>query len=311
MKKQSILLALFLIALCAITSAEDYKGFPRGEALITPVELNSLIDSGAPGLVVIGVLPAGPFARAHIPGSNSAWPPDYTTAKDDSHPLGGMMVDREQFQEFARSLGINDDSEVVLYDTSLHATRLWWAFFLHGKTDVRILDGGFDAWKAAKHEIETGAGSKRNSNRGLFTARPAREGWNWTMDKIQSSEHDQDVQLVDSREPDEWSGKRKVGGAARAGRIGWAQFLNWKEFRNLANSEAPMEFKTAAEIQGIIDANGLIKDKHQVFYCQSGVRASTGIFALYLMGWDPDTLHSYDGSWLEWSNDPDNPVVVD
>jgi 3-mercaptopyruvate sulfurtransferase SseA len=28
------------------------------------------------------------------------------------------------------------------------------------------------------------------------------------------------------------------------------------------------------------------------------------------MGWDPDRLHNYDGSWLEWSYNEDNPIVV-
>ena len=49
-------------------------------------------------------------------------------------------------------------------------------------------------------------------------------------------------------------------------------------------------------------------NKDQVFYCQSGVRTTTHIFSLYLMGWDLDRLHNYDGSWIEWSYYEQNPI---
>ena len=53
------------------------------------------------------------------------------------------------------------------------------------------------------------------------------------------------------------------------------------------------------------------KSKRQIFYCQSGVRTTTGMFALYLMGWDPEKLANYDGSWIQWSYFEKNPLVKD
>lgn len=221
------------------------------------------------------------------------------------------MVSGERFQTFARSLGIDDDSKVVLYDENIDATRLWWGFCLYGKTDVRILDGGYEAWKSAGYPTESGSGRKKDSRQGNFTARTHTPGLTWNMEHVRRSETDKRIQLWDTREPDEWSGKRLMRGAARRGRIGWARFLSWKEFRRKVNNKTPTEFRTAAEMQKVIDKHGIDKNKDQVFYCQSGVRTTTVLFSLYLMGWDIDKLHNYDGSWIEWSHHAENPVVSD
>ncbi len=56
------------------------------------------------------------------------------------------------------------------------APWLWWAFSLYGKTDVRIMDGEYAAWKAAGYETDMplGGGSRRSA--GNLTARE-RSGW--------------------------------------------------------------------------------------------------------------------------------------
>ena len=43
---------------------------------------------------------------------------------------------------------------------------------------------------------------------------------------------------------------------------------------------------------------GVTCDKHVVCYCQTGVRASVHVFALWLIGCRHVSL--YDGSWEEW-----------
>lgn len=51
-------------------------------------------------------------------------------------------------------VGVNPGSKVVLYDHKYDATRLWWAFYYYGKTDVRVLDGGIKAWKDAGYPTD-------------------------------------------------------------------------------------------------------------------------------------------------------------
>ena len=310
---RAVVVAL-LAGLAAVTPAvagKNYKGFERGDALITPAELKKMMDADDPKLVLVGVVKGGltgSFTRGHIPGAYSVWRPDYTAEEGEPYPFGGMMMDRAKFQDFARSLGIDNDSKVVIYDEKYDATRLWWGFYLYGKTDVRILDGGYEGWKAAGYDTEMGTGEERGTKTGNFVAKPRKSQMVWSMDDIWRAKTDPTVQVWDTREPDEWSGETLKKGAFRKGRIPWATFLSWKDFRLKVNDATPTEFKSADEIMKVIAEHNIDKNKHQVFYCQSGVRTTTHIFALYLLGWDMDLVHNYDGSWIEWSYYKENPV---
>ncbi len=302
---------ILMVALIAVAD-EGYKGFVRGESLISVEELKGLMDANDPDLVVIAVVKGGltgAYTRGHIPGSFSVWRPEYEPKVGEPYHFDGMMVNGAEFQEFARSFGIDDNSKVVIYDHKYDATRLWWGFFLYGKTDVRVLDGGYPAWKAAGYDTDMGGGPDRPKD-GTFTAKPRLGGWVASMDDIYRAKTCDSIKLWDTREPDEWTGAKKKGNAKRAGRIPWAVFQSWKEFR-VKIDDKPTGFKTAAEMQQVLDKFGMKSDEHQIFYCQSGVRTTTAIFVLHLMGWDHDMMHNYDGSWLEWSYFAENPIISD
>jgi len=305
-----IVLAVALLASSAVSAAEGYKGFARGDALITVEELKGLMDAEDPKLVVIAVAKPESYKLGHIPGSLNVWRPDYEPSEGEPWPYEGMILDRGAFQEFARGLGVDNDSKVVLYDEKYDATRLWWAFYLYGKTDVRVLDGGYQAWKAAGYDVDRSLFAAKADEAGDFTAAPRNENLYASMDEVWMSKDGGDYQLWDTRENDEWTGEKMKKGAYREGRIPWAKFQNWKEFKvAVEEGEAPTAFKSADEIQKVIDSYGMDQGKTQLFYCQSGVRTTTNMFALYLMGWDPDKLANYDGSWIQWSYFEKNPVL--
>ncbi len=305
-----IVLAVALLASSVVSAAESYKGFARGDALITAEELKALVDAEDPKLVVIAVAKPESYKLGHIPGSLNVWRSDYEPAEGNPWPYEGMILDRAAFQEFARGLGVDNDSKVVLYDEKYDATRLWWAFYLYGKTDVRVLDGGYQAWKAAGYDVGRSLFAAKADEPGNFTAAPRNENLYASMDEVWLSKESGDYQLWDTRENDEWTGEKMKKGAYREGRIPWAKFQNWKAFKvAVEDGGAPTAFKPADEVQKVIDSYGMDSDKTQVFYCQSGVRTTTNMFALYLMGWDPAKLANYDGSWIQWSYFEKNPVL--
>ncbi len=292
---------VLVLAVGVAGAGENYKGFERGDSLITAKELKQMIDAKDPKLVILSVAKTTDYRLGHIPGSFQIWRSDYEPAADFEFPYGGMALDREDFQDFVRKFGIDNDSKVVIYDHKIDSTRVWWLFYLYGKTDCRVLDGGMPAWKVADYDTNILA-PDLPKDPGTFTATSALSGWAVSMSTVWRSKTSDDYQLWDTRADDEWEGSKLKKGAYAPGRIPWAKQCDWPAFKiEVTEGGKPTEFKNAAEIQKALDEFGFDKDKKQIFYCQSGVRTTTEIFSLYLMGWCPSQLHNYDGSWIEWS----------
>jgi len=305
----SVATAVVLASTAPAVAGPRYKGFARGEALITVEELKRLLDAQDPKLVVLAVAEPVSYMAGHIPTSINVWRPDYELKIGQPYPFEGMLLDLEGFQRFARELGIDNDTKLVVYDEKYDATSLWWAFYLYGKTDVRVLDGGYPAWKAAGHGRDMSLTRAKGGKTGNFVARQRPSGWLASMDDVRRARTLKEIRVWDAREPAEWSGAEKKGNARRAGRIPWAAFQSWKDYRVEVDGK-PTGFKSAPEIQQVIDRFRMDPRDQHIFYCQSGVRSTTAVFALYLMGWDPDRLYNYEGSWLEWSYHEGNPVLT-
>jgi thiosulfate/3-mercaptopyruvate sulfurtransferase len=309
----SVLTLLVVFVAAGPVAAKNYKGFERGDALISAQELKKMMDANDPKLVVVGVMKPISFKAGHIPDSLNVWRPDYEPEKGDPFPFGGMMLNRTDFETFARGLGIDNDSKVVLYDEKYDATRLWWGFYMYGKTDVRVLDGGYQGWKAVGYDTDMALTSPKAKRVGTFTAKPRNEFLVASMEDVWRAKTDPEIQLWDTREGDEWSGEKLKKGAFRKGRIPWAEFFNWKEFKEPAadGEKNPTLFKNASAMKQVVKKHGMDPGKKQIFYCQSGVRTTTHMFSLYLLGWDPEMLANYDGSWIEWSFHEKNPIEAD
>ena len=280
---RTVLLSLALLLAAGPLEAEPYKGFPRGDALISAAALNALLDGPGPKPVVLAAVGRVPWLLGHIPGAQRVQRRAYTDRN-------GMAVDRERFQAFARILGIDDRTPVVVYDNTYDAARLWWLFRLYGKTDVRVLDGGWRAWDEAGYTVERGPG-RAAPKAGTFTAAPALAGWTANMAEAAEARPEEGTHLWDARDIPEWEG---------TGPIGEARFIGWRAFRR-TDEGRPAEFRTAAEIDAILRKAGFEPDRDHIFYCHSGVRAATPMLALYLMGYPVERLRLYDGSWMEWS----------
>ena len=193
-----------LLAPGAAVAAEKYKGYERGDLLISVSELKQLIDAKDPKLVVLAVANVAEYRLpGHIPGAIRVWRPDYEIAVSEKNPIEGMMLPQGDFQAFARKLGINNDTKLVIYDHQYDATRVWWGFMLYGKT-ARVLDGGFQAWKAAGYDTDSLAPSDPTA--GNFTAAAPNPKLTAVMADVYKAEKDPNIQLWDTREKTEWTG---------------------------------------------------------------------------------------------------------
>jgi thiosulfate/3-mercaptopyruvate sulfurtransferase len=302
-----VLMAALIIGSAAVASAAQhaYKGYARGGALITARELKSLIDAQDPNLVIVAAENELEYRLGHIPGSFMVDRPDYEAAPETQKGVTGNLIEPGGFTKLAENLGINRNSKVVIYDTKYDATRLWWAFFYYGKTDVRVLDGGIKAWKDSGYDTEIMASEP--TRLGNFVAKIAYPRLRVDTPEIVTLKDPAKGQLWDERDKKEYCGEELKKGAYRKGHIPWGKFADWELFKKKENKG---EWISAAEAQALLHKLGADPRKNQYFFCQSGVRSTQALFTFYLLGWSLDKLHNYDSSWIGWSKDHSLPIVA-
>lgn len=297
-----MLLAGFVLA--GVAHGASYKGYVRGEIFITAEEVDKLIQEKDPKLVVIAVASKTEYYLGHIPGSFHVWRPDYEADPKTQGGVTDNLIEPEGFTRLMQKIGVVPDSKVVVYDHKYDATRMWWAFFYYGKTDVRILDGGIKAWTRAGYGTDMVTGGKA-TGQGTWVAKVSRPTLRVDTPEILGTKDRADVQLWDVRGDSEFCGNEIKQGAHRAGRIPWAVQADYVLVKTKENES---EWLPAAEVQKTVEKLGMDRNKPQYFYCQSGVRCTNWISTLYAMDWPLEKLHNYDGSWIAWSLDEKLPI---
>jgi len=246
------------------------------------------------------------FLEGHIPGSIHS---DYVkagwrVARDD---IPGLIPSEEQFQTLARSLGVNQDSHVIIVPAGVSSTdfgssaRAYWTFKSFGHEKVSILNGGWANWnKTYPSQIERGAPT--DPKNGNFTASFIDEDYIDTkgveqvvMDKISNTI------LLDGRPEKQFWGEEKHPKVLAAGHIPGATLLT----QSNAYDEINNKLKSTNVLNEIY---GDIQSESVVSYCNTGHWAAMNWFVLSeLLGNENVTL--YDGSMVEWTKDSNRPLI--
>ncbi|VDM49485.1 unnamed protein product [Toxocara canis] len=95
----------------------------------------------------------------------------------------GAPVHPLQFQRYARSLGVDNDCHVILYDRGdiIWATYAFWIFTLFGHSRVSVLSGGFEEWKRLQATSEQ---YRTESGPGAYVQRVGNFRAEWNSDVI-------------------------------------------------------------------------------------------------------------------------------
>jgi thiosulfate/3-mercaptopyruvate sulfurtransferase len=215
--------------------------------------------------------------------------------------------------------GIDPKRPLVVYEDSesgVRAARAFWFLEYFGHPDVRVLDGGFQAWKSAGLPVETG--EARTPPRGAWPDDGSTErredtlaGWREVLAVSKSAPshapgggvrgREAPGAILDTRSEDEYRGTTKR--ANRAGAIPNAIHVEWKD-----NLDACGRFKPAADLRRMYEAKGISPDREVISYCQGGYRAAHGYLALRLLGYP--RVRNYVASWGEWGNRDELPVEM-
>jgi thiosulfate/3-mercaptopyruvate sulfurtransferase len=242
------------------------------------------------------------YETGHIPGAVKV---DWHIDLND--PVTRDYVDGEAFSTLMSRIGISRESTVVIYGDKSNwwASYALWVFKLFGHADVRLLDGGRDAWIAEGRELTREETSVTPSDYPIV---------NRDDSKIRAFRDDVlkhfGNPLIDVRSAVEYSGERTHmpdypdEGALRGGHIPSAKSVPWAR----AAGENGV-FKSRAELNAIyVDEIGLKAGDDVIAYCRIGERSSHTWFVLnYLLGLPG--VRNYDGSWTEWGSLVGVPIV--
>ena len=238
------------------------------------------------------------YTRGHIPGAvHVDW------VGDLNDPIRRDYLEREQFEDLMRRLGIGNKTFVVFYGDKNNwwACYALWVFELFGHDRTAVMDGGRLKWEKEGRplvkELPTYPMTDYvASERSDYKIRAFRDD---VMAHLAAGRP-----LVDVRSPGEYTGQLyhmegyPQEGALRAGHIKGAVNVPWAKAANPDDGT----FRPAAELRDLYEAQqGLKPTDNVIAYCRIGERSSHTWFVLkYLLGYE--SIRNYDGSWTEWGN---------
>ncbi len=266
--------------------------YTRETLLTTAAELPSKL--GSANLCLIDVRPAEDYARGHIPGTAHFDLFGLSLVDTGEAPLKAFMFMIHHVFELR---GVSESKEVVFYENNsgMLAARGLWFLEYFGHPNVKMLDGGFQAWKAAGAPVTTEAAAPKAA---AFKVNERREVLATAGDTLRSL-NKEDIAILDTRSAGEYFGTHVR--AARGGAIPGAIHIEWTD-----NLDAEGKFKSNAELKAMYDKAGITPDKEVVSYCQGGYRAAHSYVALRLLGFPK--VRNYIGSWKEWGDRTDLPI---
>ena len=259
---------------------------------------------GREGLVIIDVRGKAAYAfGGHIPGAvNATW---HEFSDPDAAAKGLLDPDTSRLEQKIQALGINPDSDVVIYSNPFDnwgdEGRMFWMLQYLGHARLKILDGGWVKWTAEHRKYEHGVVTpKPGSFKAAVNSDVIIE--KDELKKIVKRPHPETV-IADARSLEEYAGK-EISGIPRSGHVPGAASVPWNAFLNPDATVKDLE-----KIRAGLDDKGLHPSHEVVCYCTGGVRSAWLYVVLKLAGYQK--VRNYPGSWWEWSRDFAAPVEKD
>jgi thiosulfate/3-mercaptopyruvate sulfurtransferase len=293
------------------------RDVPRFEGLVSVSWLKAVLDHHDPALraprpptyrqerfVVLEASwatleAAKDYHAGHIPGAIHFNTDDLETGS----PRWRLREVEDLHRVFGQA-GITPETCVIVHGRRLiAAARVWWALKYAGVSDVRILDGGFEAWRAAGYPVETTIRKLRP----VSFAGPVAPGMLATTEYVHERLGSSDVWLADVRSEAEFRGRSsgyayldavgRIPGAVHAGDADDGARLY---VRGDGRLRAPAEILEHWRRQGIVPAAaGERLEREVIFYCGGGWRSSLAFFHAWLLGFE--NIRNYSDGWSGWS----------
>ncbi len=278
----------------------------RFPLLVETTELDAALTQ--PELRVVFVGPAEVYAQAHIPGASRI---EYADLNRQRPPAGGLLPDMATLGRVLGDAGITPDTHVIAYDATgnAQAARLLWTLDCLGHSAHSLLNGGLPAWLAdglathSEHSTHSSDAMSAAIANPLYPAELKRPELIAELTDIQAHLDDPQQQILDARSLGEYRGEDVR--AAQGGHIPGAVHREWSD--NIDPDNA-YRLRPRVELAAAHAKLGLREDQAIIAHCQTHHRSSLSVLVLRYLGYPH--VSGYAGSWSEWGNTPECPVVV-
>ena len=211
----------------------------------------------------------------------------------------GKLLSKDNYEQIFSKLGINANSEVLVYGFTMpeqgfgDEARVVYTFNYAGFYKVKFIDGGFKQVEKLGFNKNYEPTEDRVDVSDVVRSEATQNEKAIFTDELLSKLGSNDVQIIDTRLEVEFNG-RVIYGENKAGHIPGAISL---PFNSLVDEEGFV--KSREELEKYVNEKGLDKDKLQITYCTTGVRASYVAVILEELGFN---VRNYEPSFARYAN---------
>lgn len=273
---------------------------------VTPEWVQSVIDGNQKesenyviGEVSWGTYKDSPsYTKGHIPGAIHI-----NTDSVEEGPVWNILSP-EKIENSMLENGITKDTTVILYGDPSAAGRVAFTYLWAGVENVKMLNGGIEAWEKAGYKTETDVVEAKKAE-DFGTKVPAHPEYCLSIEDTKEKLKDENFKLVSIRSEDEFLGK--TSGYAYINKAGEPEGAVWgfDTDRYVNEDGTCINMEQMKELWNECDFSA---DNELSFYCGTGWRACVPWLICYENGMTNMTV--FDGGWNEWQMDDSNPVQV-
>lgn len=211
----------------------------------------------------------------------------------------GKLLSKENYQQIFSKLGITDESEVLVYGFTMpeqgfgDEARVLYTFSYAGFDNVKFIDGGYKQVEKLGFNKNYEPSTDRIDVSDVVRREATQNDKAIYTDELLSRIGNTDVQIIDTRLEVEYNG-RVIYGENKAGHIPGAISL---PFNTLVDNNGFL--KSREELEKYVVDKGLDKNKLQITYCTTGVRASYVAVILEELGFK---VRNYEPSFARYAN---------
>ncbi|MDL2219246.1 rhodanese-like domain-containing protein [Ruminococcaceae bacterium OttesenSCG-928-O06] len=285
-----LLLALSAVLLLGTLTACDPSDYAASDQIIIDAkDLSGYV--GKEDVVIIDMQDEEGYAAGHVPGAVNI----QVSSVLVNLPVDNMLASPAKVANVLGAAGISNSTQVVIYDEgrSLNASRMWWTMLVYGHDNVKVVSGGVPAIQAAGVELTA---ERPSITPATFEVTDRREEYVADMRTVQNQVDDpqENVILLDVRSFEEYETEGKIPGS-----ILYPHTKNFYSDGTLIDTQAT---RINYIEQGVRAENEIIT------YCRTSMRSAVTFLRLYDAGYR--NIKMYDGAWLEWSSNPNNPIDI-